>query len=109
VGRQAGAAGRGSAYCPGPANRSTSAHHRLAHAPRPWGSGKLQRCCSSQCMGILTSCYAHPATPKTQERSKPARYLEGGATGRMIPVLNNVDNVAAIVQKAKFPPMGNRP
>jgi 2-keto-3-deoxy-L-rhamnonate aldolase RhmA len=46
--------------------------------------------------------------PHTQERSKLARYLEDGATGLMIPMLNNVDDVAAIVQKAKFPPMGNR-
>jgi 2-keto-3-deoxy-L-rhamnonate aldolase RhmA len=46
--------------------------------------------------------------PHTAERSKLARYLEDGATGLMIPMQNTPEDVTAIVNKAKFPPLGDR-
>jgi hypothetical protein len=36
------------------------------------------------------------------------RYFEDGATGVMIPLQNTADDVAALVEKVKFPPEGNR-
>mmetsp|Transcript_17737 Transcript_17737/g.46302 ORF Transcript_17737/g.46302 Transcript_17737/m.46302 type:complete len:226 (+) Transcript_17737:178-855(+) len=46
-------------------------------------------------------------SPST-ERTKLYRYLEDGATGVMIPLMNTADDVASLVEKTKFPPIGNR-
>jgi 4-hydroxy-2-oxoheptanedioate aldolase len=42
------------------------------------------------------------------ERSKLARLYEDGATGVMIPLMNTADDVKSLVEKVKFPPIGNR-
>ena len=44
----------------------------------------------------------------TTERGRPYRYFEDGATGVMVPLLKNAEEVTEIVEAVKFPPIGNR-
>ena len=46
--------------------------------------------------------------PATQEKASLYRYLEDGATGLMIPHVNDAATVADLVSKVKFPPLGDR-
>jgi 2-keto-3-deoxy-L-rhamnonate aldolase RhmA len=44
----------------------------------------------------------------TREKGQLYRYLEDGATGLMIPHVNDVQSAKELVQKVKFPPLGDR-
>eukprot|EP00035_Acanthoeca_spectabilis_P022512 m.444164 g.444164 ORF g.444164 m.444164 type:complete len:288 (-) comp19057_c0_seq1:149-1012(-) len=46
-------------------------------------------------------------SPST-ERTQLYRYYEDGATGVMLPLQNTVEDVKSLVEKVKFPPIGNR-
>jgi 4-hydroxy-2-oxoheptanedioate aldolase len=46
--------------------------------------------------------------PSTREKAKLYRYLEDGATGFVIPHVSTPDEVRDLVQKVKFPPVGDR-
>eukprot|EP00038_Savillea_parva_P009520 m.184063 g.184063 ORF g.184063 m.184063 type:complete len:288 (-) comp16015_c0_seq1:213-1076(-) len=46
-------------------------------------------------------------SPST-ERTQLYRYFEDGATGVMLPLQNTAEDVASLVEKVKFPPIGNR-
>ena len=46
--------------------------------------------------------------PPSTERTKLYRLLEDGATGLMIPLQDTAADVEDLVQKVKFPPLGNR-
>ena len=47
--------------------------------------------------------------PPNTERTKLYRLLEDGATGLMIPLQNTKEDVASLVEKVKFPPLGTLP
>lgn len=44
----------------------------------------------------------------TREKAVLYRYLEDGAAGLIIPHVNDVETVRELVQKVKFPPLGDR-
>lgn len=44
----------------------------------------------------------------TREKARLYRYLEDGATGLIVPHVNDVQSVRDLVQSAKFPPVGDR-
>lgn len=46
--------------------------------------------------------------PSTTERGRLYRYLEDGAAGLMIPHVSTPQRADAVVEAAKFPPIGNR-
>lgn len=46
--------------------------------------------------------------PPTKEKGRLYRYLEDGAAGLMIPHVHTADDVRAIVDKVRFPPLGDR-
>jgi 4-hydroxy-2-oxoheptanedioate aldolase len=46
--------------------------------------------------------------PATREKAQLYRYLEDGATGLMIPHVTDVETARDLVQKVKFPPLGDR-
>jgi 2-keto-3-deoxy-L-rhamnonate aldolase RhmA len=46
--------------------------------------------------------------PATREKAQLYRYLEDGATGFMIPHVNDVQTVEDLVRAVKFPPIGDR-
>lgn len=46
--------------------------------------------------------------PSTREKAKLYRYLEDGATGLVIPHVSTPEEVRELVQKVKFPPVGDR-
>lgn len=46
--------------------------------------------------------------PSTREKAKLYRYLEDGATGFVIPHVSTPEEVHDLVQKGKFPPVGDR-
>ncbi len=46
--------------------------------------------------------------PPTREKAQLYRYLEDGATGLIIPHVNDVDTARDLVQSVKFPPVGDR-
>lgn len=46
--------------------------------------------------------------PATREKALLYRYLEDGATGFLIPHVNDVETVRQLVQSVKFPPIGDR-
>jgi 2-keto-3-deoxy-L-rhamnonate aldolase RhmA len=46
--------------------------------------------------------------PATREKAILYRYLEDGATGLIVPHVNDVETVRDLVQKVKFPPLGDR-
>lgn len=46
--------------------------------------------------------------PSTREKAKLYRYLEDGATGFVIPHVSTPEEVRDLVQKVKFPPVGDR-
>lgn len=45
---------------------------------------------------------------RTREKTELYRYLEDGATGLMIPHVNDADQVRHLVNAVKFPPVGDR-
>ncbi|MEZ4670164.1 MAG: aldolase/citrate lyase family protein [Anaerolineae bacterium] len=46
--------------------------------------------------------------PPTREKARLYRYLEDGATGFVIPHVNDVETARDLVQSVKFPPVGDR-
>jgi 2-keto-3-deoxy-L-rhamnonate aldolase RhmA len=46
--------------------------------------------------------------PQTREKAQLYRYLEDGATGLMVPHVNDVETVRQIVDAVRFPPIGDR-
>ncbi len=46
--------------------------------------------------------------PSTREKAQLYRYLEDGATGLIVPHVNDVDSARLLVQSVKFPPVGDR-
>jgi 2-keto-3-deoxy-L-rhamnonate aldolase RhmA len=46
--------------------------------------------------------------PATREKAVLYRYLEDGAAGLIIPHVNDVETARELVQKVKFPPVGDR-
>ncbi|MBX3080363.1 MAG: 4-hydroxy-2-oxovalerate aldolase [Anaerolineae bacterium] len=46
--------------------------------------------------------------PSTREKAVLYRYLEDGAAGLIIPHVNDVESARDLVQKVKFPPVGDR-
>lgn len=46
--------------------------------------------------------------PPTLEKTRLYRYLEDGATGLMIPLVNTPDKAKMLVDAVKFPPIGDR-
>lgn len=50
-------------------------------------------------------CYVRPAT---REKAELYRYFEDGAAGLIIPHVNDVEAARDLVQKVKFPPIGDR-
>ncbi|MBZ0281047.1 MAG: 4-hydroxy-2-oxovalerate aldolase [Anaerolineae bacterium] len=46
--------------------------------------------------------------PPTREKGQLYRYLEDGVTGLVIPHISDVDSARELVQKVKFPPVGDR-
>lgn len=46
--------------------------------------------------------------PPTREKGQLYRYLEDGATGLVIPHVSDVESARELVQKVKFPPVGDR-
>ena len=46
--------------------------------------------------------------PATREKAVLYRYLEDGAAGLIIPHVNDVETARDLVQKVKFPPLGDR-
>lgn len=67
---------------------------------------------SREVQSLLAMCHAHDidgmVRPGTGERTDIYRHLENGAAGLMIPMVNSAAEARAIVQRAKFPPLGNR-
>lgn len=46
--------------------------------------------------------------PPSLERTQLYRYLEDGATGLLIPLIDTADQARELVRAVKFPPLGNR-
>jgi 2-keto-3-deoxy-L-rhamnonate aldolase RhmA len=46
--------------------------------------------------------------PPTREKGELYRYLEDGATGLIVPHVSDVSSARELVQKVKFPPVGDR-
>lgn len=46
--------------------------------------------------------------PPTREKGELYRYLEDGATGLIMPLIENAEEAREIVNKIKFPPLGDR-
>lgn len=46
--------------------------------------------------------------PATREKAQLYRYLEDGATGFIVPHVNDVESARQLVQSVKFPPIGDR-
>src|SRR5688500_10925953 len=44
----------------------------------------------------------------TREKGQLYRYLEDGATGLMVPHVSDVESARDLVQRVKFPPLGDR-
>ena len=61
---------------------------------------------------VLSMCHQHDidamVRAPTQERTKLYRYFEDGASGLLMPLVDNVDEARAIARSVKFPPIGNR-
>ncbi len=61
---------------------------------------------------LLALCHLYDidclVRPPTIQRSRLYRFLEDGAAGVMIPFVSDAETARAIVQAAKFPPIGNR-
>jgi 4-hydroxy-2-oxoheptanedioate aldolase len=61
---------------------------------------------------MLSLCHAYDidglVRPPTQALTYSYRYLENGASGLMIPMVPDAATARAIVNAAKFPPLGNR-
>lgn len=62
--------------------------------------------------GLLALCHAHNidamVRPPTRERGNLYRYLEEGAAGLLLPMVADAADAQAVVEAAKFPPMGRR-
>jgi 4-hydroxy-2-oxoheptanedioate aldolase len=67
---------------------------------------------SREVQTLLALCHASDidglVRPGTAARSNMYRYLENGAAGLMIPMVNSAADARAIVQATKYPPLGNR-
>jgi 2-keto-3-deoxy-L-rhamnonate aldolase RhmA len=61
---------------------------------------------------LLAYCHASDidcmVRPPTREYTQVYRYLEEGAAGLMIPVVDDAATARKIVEAVKFPPLGNR-
>ncbi|MBT3341564.1 MAG: 4-hydroxy-2-oxovalerate aldolase [Gemmatimonadetes bacterium] len=61
---------------------------------------------------ILSMCHQHDidcmVRAPTQERTKLYRYFEDGASGLLMPLVDNAEEARQIAQAVKFPPIGNR-
>ncbi|MBN2304987.1 MAG: 4-hydroxy-2-oxovalerate aldolase [Anaerolineae bacterium] len=61
---------------------------------------------------LLAFCHLYDidcmVRPATREKAPLYRYLEDGATGFLIPHLNSAAEAQDMVQKCKFPPVGDR-
>ena len=63
------------------------------------------------CFSITSTCVSQnrPRTHTKKGRAlNDSRYFEDGATGVMLPLQNTAEDVASLVEKVKFPPIGNR-
>lgn len=65
-----------------------------------------------QVQALLAMCHLHDIDcmirPPTSEKVRLYRYLEEGATGLMIPQVNDAETAKSLVQAVKFPPVGQR-
>lgn len=61
---------------------------------------------------LLAYCHAYDidcmVRPPTREHSRLYRYLEEGAAGLMLPLVDDAATVRRMVDAVKFPPLGNR-
>ncbi|MBI94527.1 MAG: aldolase/citrate lyase family protein [Candidatus Latescibacterota bacterium] len=61
---------------------------------------------------VLSMCHQHDidamVRAPTQERTKLYRYFEDGASGLLMPLVDDVQEARAIARSVKFPPIGNR-
>ncbi len=61
---------------------------------------------------LLSACHANDIDcmirPSTREPGRLYRYLEEGATGLMMPLVDDAATAQRIVEAVKFPPLGNR-
>ncbi len=51
-------------------------------------------------------CIVRPSS--IRERTPIGKYLDNGATGLLVPLVNSVEQARSIVENAKFPPLGDR-